>query len=707
MVEKSRRQDKPAAELYNAGNAASRAGQHSLAIAHYTAAIALDPDFPQAFYNRAIEHSKAGDEESCFFDLISAMELGYDTDEFWATFFGHIGAPLLADLLEDTTLPIALSARIRSRTEEYIQKGTVFLRAFPEYGIQFSAASLPARFMLSYFVGKQEDMSPEVFRSVFDFCLESGRIGDDEFAWRAKSLVATVLYDQYQTTERSPTPSDIGFFWDDFYEMNRPHWGVPESALQATVSTRMPTRAGESVQQHLARFTLALTQDAAETLLQRRAADPPPPGSASLHWDLADFLFKLMVGTAMYLDDPIEVLRCIALARKTNAAFAVSQWTQSRHHPDELLSVVALPSDAAEQHLLPAFLPPGTILTEYFIYETGGDNLVRACVTPSGWRLSQRYLSPSEVEALVGLGRQWQDPEWFNELRTGPDVDPRSLILLSMAATTEVPPESYDEWLGALLDQDVLDSAPDCHRLVFLPYNYLHNLPFHLLPQILQRIDAGQIDEVVVSPSLTLSQRLAQRTPVQRDTASCLFVGINSAEVDARAEYAAVRQSLPRADALLDADATPERVLATAVGYDVIHIACHGGFDIRDNTGYLLLANGERIYPADLALTRGLCADLVVLNACISGVNSREARNGDQALGLPSALLHGGARQVIGTLWQVEANAAVDFASAFYRDWRLVPDSTASIVLRTQRRLRERSTDIFTWGAHAVFGDWR
>jgi CHAT domain/TPR repeat len=696
-----------AAELYNAGNAASRAGQHTLAIAHYTAAIRVDPDFPEAFYNRAIEHSKAGDEESCFFDLINAMDLGYDTDNFWDTFFGHVRPPLLASLLEDASLPAALIARIRSRAEDYVQKGTVFLRAFPELDIQFCPASLPDRFMLSSFVRDPNDMSAEVFRSVFDFCLESGRIGDDEFAWRAKFLVATVLYDEYQTTEWSSAPSG-GIFFDDFYETNRPHWGVGESVLQAAVSTRMPARPGESVQQHLARFTLALTQDAAETLLRLRAASPPPPRSASRHWDLADPLFKIMVGTAMYLDDPNEVLRCIALARKTNAAFAVAQWVQGRHQPDELLAVVAPPSDAAEQRRLQAFPPPGTILTEYFIYETGGDNLVRACLAPARARLSQRYLSPSAVEALVGLGRQWQDPESFSELRKDPNVDLRSLILLAAAADAEVPTESYDEWLGdALLDQEVFDLAPDCHRLVFLPYNYLHNLPFHLLPQVLRRTDAGQIDEVVVSPSLMLSQRLAKRTPVQRDTASCLFVGINSAEVDADAEYAAVRQSFHRADALLDADATAERVLATAVGYDVVHIACHGGFDIEDNTGYLLLANGERLYPADLALARGLCADLVLLNACISGVNPREARNGDQALGLPSALLHAGARQVIGTLWQVEADVALEFASTFYRDWQLVPDSTASIVLRVQRRLRELSTDIFTWGAHAVFGDWR
>jgi CHAT domain-containing protein len=242
---------------------------------------------------------------------------------------------------------------------------------------------------------------------------------------------------------------------------------------------------------------------------------------------------------------------------------------------------------------------------------------------------------------------------------------------------------------------------------VVLPWNYLHNVPFHLLPEVRRRIDAGQLDEVVVSPDLALTHQLAHRTPASRSDASCLFIGIDSDEVDAGAEYAAVSDSFHRTKALLNRDATPQRVLAALAGADVVHIACHGEFDLRQNTTYLLLADDERLYPADLALTPGLGADLVVLNACVSGVSSREARNGDQALGLPAALLYGGARQVIGTLWPLDADAAVAFAGAFYTAWRAGTHTTAATLLRTQRALRSRHNDVFTWGAHAVFGDWR
>ena len=698
-----RRAARSAAKLYNAGNAATRREQYRKAIDLYSQAIALDDHFMEAFYNRAIAQSKVGDEEACQRDLLEAMALGYNTDDFWVTFCRHINPALMMELLAGNGLPEGLLVRLRAGTEKYVQRGTIFLRSYPDYGLGFSQASLPARFMLVRSVGEAQDMHPVLFQQIFDICMEAGMFGDDEFAWRAKFLLATVLYEHYQTTEWSPHPSGSGVFFDDDYLMNRPHWGVPESLLQAAVSARMPTYEGEPVKHHLARFTLSLTREAIETLLRLRATDPPPPRSAWMNWNFAQFPFKILLATAAYLDDPGEVLRCVTLARRVNAAFAVTSWVVGRHQPGELFAAVAPSPDSVQAHV-----PPGTILTEYFIYETGGDNLVRASITPAGARISQRYVPPSEVSGLVGIGRQWQDPHLLAELRDDPDVSLRNLLLNTAVAMTKVPDESYGEWLNdVLFDPDVFTHAPDCHRLVVMPWNYLHNVPFHLLPDIRRRIDAGQIDEVVVSPSLALSLRLADRTPVARDTASCLFVGINSAEVDVGVEYAVVREAFRHTEALLDDSATLARVLAACVRFDVIHFACHGGFDLSQNTGYLLLANDERLYPADLALAPGLGADLMVLNACISGVSSREGRNGDQSLGLPSALLYGGARQVIGTLWPVDTEAAVNFAATFYPDWRSSADSTASIVLRTQTQMRERFTDMFSWGAHAVFGDWR
>ena len=706
MVNPHRRGQQSAAEAYNAGNAALRAGRHPTAIACYTEAIELLPAFPQAYHNRAVAYANSGDERNCVRDLLAAMALDYDTEEFWPTFFNHVPSPLLIDLLTDTELPAALIDRLRSRTEDAVHRGTIFLQQYPEHGMGFSPESLSARYWLSQLVGKPEYLPPEVFTGVFDLCCDSTWGGDDELAWRAKFLLATVLYEEYQTSEWSPDGQG-GVFFDDDYLMNRPHWELPNGLLQSMVSARMQPEDDEPDKHHLARFTLALAFDAAETLLRRRTAVPPPPRSADLNWGFAQFLFKVLIGTAVHLDDTAATIHAVELARCVNAAFAAAAWTQGRHTPDTLLAAVA-PDPTPVSRFDATRAWPGTLLVDYFLYETGGDNLVRTCLTPADDRLSQRYVPPDEVAKLVGLGAQWQDPEMFGEVRDDPDVNLLHLVLNTMAASTEVPDEAYDDWLDdTLLGTDVLGPAGDVHRLVVMPWNYLHNIPFHLLPEIRRRIDAGHIDEVVVSPGLALTHRLATRTPMARAGASCLFVGIDSDEVDAGAEYAAVRESFDRTEAVLNQDATPQRVLAAMAGVDVVHLACHGEFDIRRNTTYLLLADDERLYPADLALAPGLRTDLVVLNACVSGVSSREARNGDQALGLPAALLHGGARQVIGTLWPLEAEAAVAFAAAFYPAWRAGAHTTAATVLRVQNELRSQHPDVFTWGAHSVFGDWR
>jgi tetratricopeptide (TPR) repeat protein len=423
MVNLRRRGRRSAAEAYNAGNAALRAGRHATAIACYTEAIELLPAFPQAYHNRAIAYANAGDELSCVQDLVEAWLLDYDTDEFWPTFFNHVHSVFLTELLTNGDLPAALGERLRSRTEEAVQRGTIFLRQFPDHSMRFLPDSLPERYWLSRLVGQRDDLDPAVFTGVFDLCCDSRWAGDDELAWRAKFLLATVLYEEYQTTEWSPDGQG-GVFFEDDYLMNRPHWGVPLPLLLSLVASRLPPDEGEPAKHHLARFTLALAFDAAETLLRRRTAEPPPPRSAELNWAFAQDLFKVLIGTAGYLDDTAGTIRVVELARRVNAAFAAAAWTQGRHTPDTLLAAIApVPDVGLQVGATRAW--PGTLLVDYFLYETGGDNLVRTCLTPADDRLSQRYVPPGEVAKLVGLGAQWQDPEMFRQLRADPGVNPR------------------------------------------------------------------------------------------------------------------------------------------------------------------------------------------------------------------------------------------------------------------------------------------
>jgi CHAT domain len=433
---------------------------------------------------------------------------------------------------------------------------------------------------------------------------------------------------------------------------------------------------------------------------------PPPPGAANLHWALTQDLFKILMATAAYLDDDAALLRGVSVSRRANAAFGAAGWTQDRHPTDALLRAVLPAHEAAGTD---AALPGGTLALQYFIYETGGDNLLRLLVAGDTARRSYRYVHPPDVGRLLSAGRHWQDPHALAELRGVEGISDFNLLMNVSVAMEDVPAEGYGAWLEDLLLGEEFEAlVSDAQRLVVLPFNYLHNIPFQHVPAIRRHIEDGQLRELVVSPSLELTRRLSARDPVRRDAASCLFVGINSPEVDADAEYEVVRSAFERTEALIDRRATPAAIAAAAARHDVLHVACHGDFDAGRNTTYLLLSD-ERLYPADLALIADLHCDTVLLNACVTGVVAREGRNGDQSLGMATALLYGGARQVIATLWQVEADPAAAFASRFWEHWHGAPTTNAGgIVLDTQQELRRRyPTDVFAWGAHAVFGDWR
>jgi hypothetical protein len=86
-----------------------------------------------------------------------------------------------------------------------------------------------------------------------------------------------------------------------------------------------------------------------------------------------------------------------------------------------------------------------------------------------------------------------------------------------------------------------------------------------------------------------------------------------------------------------------------------LHLACHGVVraDPGAATSYLLLAGGERLSAeelAELVPAPGRAVGLVVLAACRTG----QSINGyDEAYSLGTALLAGGVRSVLSTLWAI------------------------------------------------------
>ena len=90
---------------------------------------------------------------------------------------------------------------------------------------------------------------------------------------------------------------------------------------------------------------------------------------------------------------------------------------------------------------------------------------------------------------------------------------------------------------------------------------------------------------------------------------------------------------------------------------------------VRPALSYLELADGVKLYAADLVGMDFSEARVVVLSACESGRGDYERAN--EMVGLPRALLRAGARSVLAALWPVEDHEALSaFMRTFYAGLR-------------------------------------
>jgi CHAT domain-containing protein len=146
-------------------------------------------------------------------------------------------------------------------------------------------------------------------------------------------------------------------------------------------------------------------------------------------------------------------------------------------------------------------------------------------------------------------------------------------------------------------------------------------------------------------------------------------------------------------------------VVGAIRGADVVHLACHGHFDVAaPERSRLVLADG------DLAVTDMLSARLlegvrlVIASACESGA-ADVTRLPDEATGLPAALLQAGAAHVLGTLWPVSDLSAALLVSRV-AEACLDPGADPAAELATaQRWLRELARDEALTAARRLVGD--
>jgi CHAT domain-containing protein/predicted negative regulator of RcsB-dependent stress response len=205
--------------------------------------------------------------------------------------------------------------------------------------------------------------------------------------------------------------------------------------------------------------------------------------------------------------------------------------------------------------------------------------------------------------------------------------------------------------------------------VLFVRHSVIHYIPLHLL-----RIDGRVICDrnpityflsaSLIPYSLEQRRRVGGHSVVYGDPLDDLPF--------AREEAINVARQLG-ATARVGDDASKENLLsdlADANYSNVIHLACHGYFDVEDplESGILLACKPDDGKPSRLTARelnrQKFHASLVVLSACQTGLTVR--KGGDELLGLARSILQAGAPSVLLSNWSVDDLATSILMMRFY-----------------------------------------
>ena len=329
-----------------------------------------------------------------------------------------------------------------------------------------------------------------------------------------------------------------------------------------------------------------------------------------------------------------------------------------------------------------AGIPEGTVLVEYY-YSRG---TIVACV------LGRHSLK------VIRLGPVERSRELFRLLRfqlSKFHLGPKYVETFAeglRAATEAHLAELYTELVAPL--RPALQGAS---RLVVVPHDFLHYLPFHAL----RCQDRFLADDFSISYAPSASVYYLCRNKPAAATGPALVLGVpDQLAPYINEEVRTVAATLGEARLFLGRDATQARLRDYGGDARLVHIATHGMFR-QDNPMFSSIRLGDsQLTLFDLYQLRLSC-ELVTLSGCGTGLNV--VVGGDELLGLVRGLLYAGARSVLVTLWDVNDQSTARFMTSFYRHLAVCPDK-AEALRRAMRDLRDEWHHPYYWAPFVLIG---
>lgn len=247
------------------------------------------------------------------------------------------------------------------------------------------------------------------------------------------------------------------------------------------------------------------------------------------------------------------------------------------------------------------------------------------------------------------------------------------------------------------------------HRLIIVPHDVLHYLPFQslMMPNGYYLIEQHGISYL---SSASLMQFTIEKRKQVADDAVLAFGNPDLGNPALNLRYAErevkeIGRLFPTSAIYVRKEATERRAKEKAADYPLIHFATHGEFNEKDPLASSLKLSPEGSSSGDL--TAGeifrlkLNASLVVLSACESALG--RISSGDEIVGLTRAFIYAGTPSVVTTLWKVDDKATYLLMQSFYQNLKRM--SKGEALRQAQISLMRSLRHPYFWGAFVLTGD--
>ena len=227
-------------------------------------------------------------------------------------------------------------------------------------------------------------------------------------------------------------------------------------------------------------------------------------------------------------------------------------------------------------------------------------------------------------------------------------------------------------------------------RLVIVPHDDLHHVPFEVLQDPADGHYVGERFDITYAPSASILLNLKRSAPL---AGGRLLAVANPTLAGAPAEARTISRLFGAQSKVSDDTLALERDVKTWVrDFDVIHLAVHGKF--ADDP---MLSTAAEMFGLPLENRR-----LVVLAACETG--RVEATHGNEILGIERALLYAGAGTLVLSRWKVDTVATSLWMETFYRAALIRPPPAAAREALKAVKSDSRFRSPYYWGAFAMVG---